>query len=413
MSVHVIVARYNEDLAWTNDITHKVTIYNKGEPVEGLNNPVVPLDNKGREGETFLRHIIENYHNLDTVTVFLQGDPFDHLNLLNGWSLDMSELEKKTVCYKLNSEINANSKFEGFYQVRYNVMGNTNNSKTTEYCHHYFDEIHNWFTVVPGAQYIVPKENILSRPLSFWQTLHNGIYNDLLNGYAMENLWWLAYNGKMDSTIGNHDEEKKKLIAGNKFGFNNTPYNYYDSIPIIVNSKSYEYMFYNYFKTAFNVIFHIGTLDNSIYRTFVGEVHYFEPDVGLLDKLKLLKTNNTHSFYNDFILSDNAISRDLSEVPNKLGIEYLQSNNITNIGLLTLDNVSNVMKTFIGFGTFLNNIRIIQFEWIPNNHTKLSSIVDYLNLFGFILFSYLSNEGPIQIKDFDNQPTCIIVCVHR
>jgi hypothetical protein len=413
MSVHVIVARYNEDLAWTNDITHKLTIYNKGEKVEGLTNPVVPLVNKGREGETFLRHIIENYHNLDAVTVFLQGDPFDHLNLLNGWSLDMTELEKKMVCYKLNREINANSKFEGFYQVRYNVPGNTNNSKTTEYCYYYFGEFHNWFTVVPGAQYIVPKEVILSRPLMFWQMLHNGIYNSLLDGYAMENLWWLAYMHKMDSTVGNHDDEKKKLLARNRFGFNHTPYSYYDSIPIIVNTESYEYMFYNYFKSAFNVIFHIGTLDDSIYRTFIGEVHYFESDAKLLDKLKLLKTNNTYSVYNNFILSDNVISTDLSEQSNKLGIEYAQSNNITNIGLLSINVSANIMKTFIGFGTILNNIKIIQFKWIPNNHTKLSTIVDYLNLFGFNLFSYLSNEGPIQIENFDIQPSSTIVCVHE
>lgn len=385
MSVHVVVARYNEDLVWTNDITHKVTIYNKGELLDGLIHPIIPLVNKGREGETFLRHIVENYNNLDAVTVFLQGDPFDHLNLLNGWELDMTEFEKKMVCYKLNREIDANSRFEGFYQVRYNVPGNTNNSRTSEYCRFYFGETHRFFTVVPGAQYIVPREVILSRPLAFWQRLHTGIYQDKLDGYAMENLWWLAYKGKMDSSIREHDYEKKKLLARYKFGFYNTPYNYYDSNPTNIKTDSFEFIFYNHLKETFQTIFHIGSLDDSIYRDFIGEVHYFEPVPKLLENLKLSKNNNAKSAYNNFI---------------PIGHSYMNENSISKIELLTIDDSDNIVKILSGFGDYLKRIKVLQFA-CNSPGVRLIDIANYLKRFGFENFSYLTIDGPTQITNYN------------
>ena len=70
--VNIVVAKYNESIEWTKNITHKVTIYDKSiNPVEGS----IKLKNVGREGETFLYHIVNNYNNLDDVTVFLQGNP--------------------------------------------------------------------------------------------------------------------------------------------------------------------------------------------------------------------------------------------------------------------------------------------------------------------------------------------------
>jgi hypothetical protein len=65
--VNIIVAKYNEDIEWTKKLNHKVTIYNKGtDEIEGS----IKLKNIGREGETFLYHIVNNYDNLDEVTVF-------------------------------------------------------------------------------------------------------------------------------------------------------------------------------------------------------------------------------------------------------------------------------------------------------------------------------------------------------
>ena len=69
-------------------LNHKITFYDKNEnPFPGS----IKLKNIGREGETFLYHIINNYYNLDDVTVFLQGNPFEHLQLLVGWRAQLSD----------------------------------------------------------------------------------------------------------------------------------------------------------------------------------------------------------------------------------------------------------------------------------------------------------------------------------
>jgi hypothetical protein len=51
------------------------TIYNKGPPLKEFKSIQIP--NVGREAQTFIYHIIQNYHNLDDVTIFLPGSCMD------------------------------------------------------------------------------------------------------------------------------------------------------------------------------------------------------------------------------------------------------------------------------------------------------------------------------------------------
>lgn len=66
----IVVARYNEDISWTNKYHPNVIIYNKG--IETIENSV-SLSNVGRESHTYLYHITSNYDNLAERTVFVQG----------------------------------------------------------------------------------------------------------------------------------------------------------------------------------------------------------------------------------------------------------------------------------------------------------------------------------------------------
>ena len=222
--VNIVVAKYNENVEWTKKINHKVTIYDKStNPVDGS----IKLKNVGREGETFLYHIVNNYYNLDEVTVFLQGNPFEHLQLLVGWRAQLTDHEINTVIDKMNAEINDNCEFTTFYQVLYNDPNGTNGVDTRDACLAYYGENHYNFTVSPGAQYIVPKKYILSRPLEFWKNLHSAMYdNERLNGYCQEQLWYLAYTHKMNYGLGNHDQEKFRCINSNP-NMNCTPYSYF------------------------------------------------------------------------------------------------------------------------------------------------------------------------------------------
>jgi hypothetical protein len=74
-----IVARYNEDISWTESLTGDVAIYNKGETFP-YDLPRVDVKNIGREAETYVRAIIDFYDKLEQFdsVCFLQGNPFDH-----------------------------------------------------------------------------------------------------------------------------------------------------------------------------------------------------------------------------------------------------------------------------------------------------------------------------------------------
>jgi len=77
-SCEIVVARYGEDVSWTAAMRDFTTIYNKGAPLEGIDE--TPLPNVGRESHTYLHHIVENYDSLADRTLFIQGQWLDHMN---------------------------------------------------------------------------------------------------------------------------------------------------------------------------------------------------------------------------------------------------------------------------------------------------------------------------------------------
>ena len=78
-TVDIVVARYEEDLSWLKmfpeDFYSRIFIYNKGgEATYDLaKSEVIPLENVGREGHTYLTHIVRNYDSLAPLTFFLPG----------------------------------------------------------------------------------------------------------------------------------------------------------------------------------------------------------------------------------------------------------------------------------------------------------------------------------------------------
>jgi len=67
--VELVLAHFNEDASWSDPYASVRTIYCKGSQVPGC----VPLENVGREGHTYLTHIVNNYDKLADWTVFSQA----------------------------------------------------------------------------------------------------------------------------------------------------------------------------------------------------------------------------------------------------------------------------------------------------------------------------------------------------
>lgn len=70
-TIDVVVARYKEDVSWVprNDKLN-IIVYNKGP--DDIKN-AIPLQNVGRDAHTYLWHIVNNYHRLADVTIFIPG----------------------------------------------------------------------------------------------------------------------------------------------------------------------------------------------------------------------------------------------------------------------------------------------------------------------------------------------------
>jgi hypothetical protein len=76
--INIVISRYNENLDWVlpyNDIS---IIYNKGDNNIPYFSNKFDIQNIGREGHTYLYHILNQYCHLSNRTIFLQADWFPH-----------------------------------------------------------------------------------------------------------------------------------------------------------------------------------------------------------------------------------------------------------------------------------------------------------------------------------------------
>ena len=206
------------------------------------------------------------------------------------------------------------------------------------------------------------------------------------------------------------------------------------------NSKTNgEEKFFRDIKNNINIIFDVGCRKDSEFIYFTGEVHYFDPINDFIQNLKHQKNVNKSSYFNNFGLGhennqlyyypkyesfyDRINSCGTSDDSNKTllyikkGKDYVTNNNIKNIDFLKIDTEGYELNVIQGFEDFLENIKIIQFEYggtFLDNNTKLIDVINYLQNKGFYKFSYLTNNGPVLITDFtDHYQYCNIVCINK
>lgn len=200
-----------------------------------------------------------------------------------------------------------------------------------------------------------------------------------------------------------------------------------------------EDLFYNNIKDKINIIFDVGSCDDSTYINFTGEVHYFDPVNEYIEKLKVKENLNRKSYFNNFGLGNEnkssyyyprytsfynriascAINDDENKIilNIKKAKSYIDENNIKNIDFLKMDTEGYELQILEGFEDFLKHIKIIQFEYggtnIDNN-VKLIDMINFLKLHGFYKFAYLTKYGTELLTDFnDHYEYCNIVCINK
>ena len=198
----LIISRFNENLDWLKAYKNfNIVIYNKGDTIlsNSFNN-IINIDNVGRESHTWLYHIVENYQNLNDITIFLQGNihdlnciaylnPNDYLKNIDkygfavsrfgllgpfhwGWNVGI-EKDKKYKREWLNNEI---SKSE---------LGFRNFAKKL------FPEIPLFVATSYGGCFAVKKETICQHNIIFYEKLLNLLSKSKnpIEGHYMERLW--------------------------------------------------------------------------------------------------------------------------------------------------------------------------------------------------------------------------------
>lgn len=218
METHLIVARYNEDISWLSQVSSSITLklYNKGAQLflhqhEILQRPdtqVTNLPNMGRESDTYLRYIIENYTQLPEVCVFIQADYRAHYDKPISF-IDSMLNHAKTYEYSINTlhifedtdmtwGRNWNKDWDG-YKDNWFLHNNYQNG--------YHITFGDWFEklmgrdfptkvhVMPWGIFAVSRNRILSRPVEFYEQLLQVLRHvDPIEGHFMERSWYYVFN---------------------------------------------------------------------------------------------------------------------------------------------------------------------------------------------------------------------------
>ena len=175
--LHLVIAHYNEDLSWLEDFASLPrTIYTKSGT--GPNR----LPNVGREAHTYLHHIIENYDKLAEITVFLQGNPCDHVPDLfeKICSLDSATRYRELSELMLVDDAIGRPAQPGL--------------PLSDFCKKLFgNEPPNYYCCRVGACFAVSRDLIRARSRDFYRHAMNLVLTEDRGPWSIERLWHLIF----------------------------------------------------------------------------------------------------------------------------------------------------------------------------------------------------------------------------
>jgi hypothetical protein len=206
-SFEVVVARYNEDLSWIekefpND---KITIYNKGKNDISVHSGVTikKLENIGRESHTYINYIIENYDNLPDRVLFLQGNPFTHMNFTFK-PLSVYKKIKQSNCKNIVAKgcffTNTGKQRNILIDLKQTRWQDTvyKNLDFADFKDQYVDIdsfAEEYFFTNLEANFAVDKCRIIARPKKYYINLISLLDNNApIEGHYLERLWDIVFS---------------------------------------------------------------------------------------------------------------------------------------------------------------------------------------------------------------------------
>ena len=207
MDFNIVVAYYNNqnyiNLLQIFDnllIKYKAIIYNKSNnEIKNLNDNclIQNLDNIGREGETYLNHIINNYDNLSEYTLFIQDDTNNHINDYNKFINFCNEAINNAIPFKLypaswreNDGIILRTINDGIFDL----CTFSSQDAIKKSCKDNNIFLPNQYTTETCAFFICHKNIILKHEKDFYIKLRNWLLLNESNGFVLEHIWKLIFS---------------------------------------------------------------------------------------------------------------------------------------------------------------------------------------------------------------------------
>lgn len=213
MVKHLVVARYNRDVAWLEQCRgfDRVFVYDKGpEPIPGS----IRLPNVGIDSHVYLNHIIEHYDDLPDVTVFCQDYPFDHapdfVPIVNAGGLPEMQAanyrrypDSLAYAYGFLGIGEFRQIHEALIDLDPALRDEPEHQANQRRKYRLIDAI--WAHVFPGrpvpekfpctwgSQLVLSRERIRVNRVEVYEYLRDLHLQDWLMPYAIENLWWFLF----------------------------------------------------------------------------------------------------------------------------------------------------------------------------------------------------------------------------
>jgi hypothetical protein len=200
MKTDIIFNYYNslefKDVIDVLDSDVNVIVYNKsGIPLNNVPNEKM-LENIGREGHTYLTHIINNYDSLSDITIFMQDDFYNHL------------FSKE---YFINNL--SNHRYDSFYQFPCswrNGQGSvpfnrtildgylhlppvSNNNAIKDFTIEFGLDLPNVYTTETCSHFLVSKELLLRHSKEKYEKILDWLLKDNSNGFVLEHCWKILF----------------------------------------------------------------------------------------------------------------------------------------------------------------------------------------------------------------------------
>ena len=264
------VSYYDGDVSWLNDFSEgNYHVYLKDVKVpDGIDiEKTTTIDNVGYNIYSYMKFIVDNYDHLPELTVFCKNNTFPrHVS---------KEVFSRLTSRKIFTPIEDISRYKLEYPVSMLSCNNGFMELNTSWwtSHHPVKYFHNFYDFwmfifdvksfpryvrfAPGANYVVPRENILLRSKSFYENLMNFVSHDLFSGEshmverALYAIWTsiLSESNNMTHLIDDHKLDALSLNVSQKR--NNKMKIYWEKLIIriyIILNKIAGFLFSKFYK---------------------------------------------------------------------------------------------------------------------------------------------------------------------